>query len=182
MGHFKASYFKMLNDARVVSACLYVRTCQRVRNSKNIATIRDFQVHIRVNSTIIFDLLNPNPNDASAYMLSVLRFWLKKCIFWSKNMFLACCEAFTHFSLSIRIDNNVLLMISGNSSTCVLSSVYFKSKMWIFSILVKMPIFHPITLLKVFKRIYFSFWLLLNFVFRYFWIHMHTYWDLRIFW
>ena len=50
-GHFKASYFKMLNDARVASACLYVRTCQRVRNSKNIATIRDFQLHVRVNST-----------------------------------------------------------------------------------------------------------------------------------
>ena len=43
-GHFKAPYFKMLNDARVASACLYVRTCQRVRNSKNIATIRDFQL------------------------------------------------------------------------------------------------------------------------------------------
>ena len=41
----------MLNDARVASACLYVRTCQRVRNSKNTATIRDFQVHVRVNST-----------------------------------------------------------------------------------------------------------------------------------
>ena len=52
-GHFKASYFKMLNDARVASACLYVRTCQRVRNSKNIANIRDFQVHVRVNSTNI---------------------------------------------------------------------------------------------------------------------------------
>ena len=51
-GHFKAPYFKMLNDARVASACLYVRTSQRVRNSKNIATIRDFQVYIRVNSTI----------------------------------------------------------------------------------------------------------------------------------
>ena len=51
-GHFKTSYFKMLNDARVASACLYVRTCQRVRNSKNIATIRDFQLHVRVNSTI----------------------------------------------------------------------------------------------------------------------------------
>ena len=51
-GHFKAPYFKMLNDARVASACLYVRTCQRVRNIKNIATIRDFQVYIRVNSTI----------------------------------------------------------------------------------------------------------------------------------
>ena len=52
-GHFKASYFKMLNDARVASACLYVRTCQRVRNSKNIGTIRDFQLHVRVNSTIM---------------------------------------------------------------------------------------------------------------------------------
>ena len=43
-GHFKAPYFKMLNDARVASACLYVRTCQRVRNSKNIATIQDFHL------------------------------------------------------------------------------------------------------------------------------------------
>ena len=33
-GHFEAPYFKMLNDARVASACLHVRTCQRVRNSK----------------------------------------------------------------------------------------------------------------------------------------------------
>ena len=51
-GHFKASYFKMLNDARVASTCLYVRTCQRVRNSKNIATVRDFQAHVRVISTM----------------------------------------------------------------------------------------------------------------------------------
>ena len=43
-GHFKTPYFKMLNDARLASACLYVRTCQRVRNSKNIATIRDFHL------------------------------------------------------------------------------------------------------------------------------------------
>ena len=43
-GHFEAPYFKMLNDARVASACLYVRTCQRVRNSKNIATIHDFHL------------------------------------------------------------------------------------------------------------------------------------------
>ena len=50
-GLFKAPNFKMLNDARVASACLYVRTCQRVRNIKTIATIRDFQVYIRVNST-----------------------------------------------------------------------------------------------------------------------------------
>ena len=42
----------MLNDARVASTWLYVRTCQRVKNIKNIASIRDFQVYIRVNSTI----------------------------------------------------------------------------------------------------------------------------------
>ena len=53
-GHFKASYFKMLNDARVASACSYVRACRRVRNSKKIATIRDFHVYIRVNSTILW--------------------------------------------------------------------------------------------------------------------------------
>ena len=28
-GHFEAPYFKMLNDARVASACLHVRTCQK---------------------------------------------------------------------------------------------------------------------------------------------------------
>ena len=34
-GHFKASCFKkLLNDARVTSACSNIRTCQRVRNSK----------------------------------------------------------------------------------------------------------------------------------------------------
>ena len=51
-GHFKAPYFKMLNDARVASTWLDVRTCQRVRNIKNIATICDFQLYIRVNSTM----------------------------------------------------------------------------------------------------------------------------------
>ena len=34
----------MLNDASVASACFYVRTCRRVRNSKKIATIRDFHL------------------------------------------------------------------------------------------------------------------------------------------
>ena len=43
-GHFEAPYFKMLNDARVASACSRVRTCRRVRNSQKIATIRDFHV------------------------------------------------------------------------------------------------------------------------------------------
>ena len=46
----------MLNDARVASTWLYVRTCQRVRNIKNITTIRDFQLYIRVNSTTIKNL------------------------------------------------------------------------------------------------------------------------------
>ena len=49
----------MLNDARVASTWLYVRTCQRVRNIKNIATIRDFQLYIRVNSTTNIKWLNP---------------------------------------------------------------------------------------------------------------------------
>ena len=49
--------------------------------------------------------------------------WVKKCIFWSK----------TFFSM-IRIDNNFLIIISGDSTTYLLLSVYFKSKMWIFSI------------------------------------------------
>ena len=60
--------------------------------------------------------------------------WVKNAIFWSKNMFLACCEAFTNFSLSIHIDNNFLIIIAGDSTTYLLLSVCFKSKMWIFSI------------------------------------------------
>ena len=43
--------------------------------------------------------------------------WVKKCSFWSKNMFLACFKAFTLFSLSMRIDNNFLITISGDSTT-----------------------------------------------------------------
>ena len=43
-GNFDAPYLKLLNDARVASACFYVRTCRRVRNSKKIATIRDFHL------------------------------------------------------------------------------------------------------------------------------------------
>ena len=48
--NFQAPYYKRLNDARVASTCFYVRTCQRVKNSRNIATIHDFQIYIRVNS------------------------------------------------------------------------------------------------------------------------------------
>ena len=43
-GNFDAPYLKLLNDASVASACFYVRTCRRVRNSKKIATIRDFHL------------------------------------------------------------------------------------------------------------------------------------------
>ena len=43
-GNLDAPYLKLLNDARVASACFYVRTCRRVRNSKKIATIRDFHL------------------------------------------------------------------------------------------------------------------------------------------
>ena len=60
--------------------------------------------------------------------------WVKSAIFWSKNIFSACCEVFTQFSLSIRIDNNFLIIIAGDSTTYLLLYVYFKSKMWIFSI------------------------------------------------
>ena len=43
-GKLDAPYLKMLNDASMASACSYVRTCRRVRNSKKIATIRDFHL------------------------------------------------------------------------------------------------------------------------------------------
>ena len=43
-GHFEAPYFKLPNDARVVSVCSCVGTCQRVRNSQRIAAIHDFHV------------------------------------------------------------------------------------------------------------------------------------------
>ena len=43
-GNFDAPYLKLLNDASVASACFYVRTCRRVRNSKKIATIPDFHL------------------------------------------------------------------------------------------------------------------------------------------
>ena len=43
-GNFDAPYLKLLNDTRVASACFYVRTCRRVRNSKKTATIRNFHL------------------------------------------------------------------------------------------------------------------------------------------
>ena len=88
-------------------------------------------------------------------------------------MFLACCEVFTHFSLSIRIDNNFLIIIAGDSTTYLLLSVYFKSKCEFSVFLVKNAnSSHSVRYLKEFTLV---FWLLLNFSFHYFWIHMHTY-------
>ena len=47
-------------------------------------------------------------------MLSILRFGVKKC------MFLACFDTFTHFSLSICIDDNFMIIISGDSTPFLL--------------------------------------------------------------
>ena len=47
----------MLNDTSVASAGSYNRTCRRIRNSKKIATIRDFHQNISVNSTIRYTCL-----------------------------------------------------------------------------------------------------------------------------
>ena len=63
-----------------------------------------------------FDHLNPNPNDANVYMLSVLRFGQKNAFLGSKNMFLACFKAITLFSLSMHIDNKFLITIFGSTT------------------------------------------------------------------
>ena len=57
---FKPLYFEMLNNAKVASACSYVRRCRKVRNSQNIAPIRDLKMFFCVNSTIseVIYLLN----------------------------------------------------------------------------------------------------------------------------
>ena len=41
----------MLNDTSVASAGSHIRTCRRIRNSKKIATIRDFHQNICVDPT-----------------------------------------------------------------------------------------------------------------------------------
>ena len=48
-GHFNAPYLKMLQVTGVASAFSYVRTCQRVKTSKNITNIRYFYagLHLR---------------------------------------------------------------------------------------------------------------------------------------
>ena len=55
------------------------------------------------------DLPYPILNDASAHMLRDSEIWVKNMHFLVKSMFLQCFEAFTHFPLSIRIDDNFLI-------------------------------------------------------------------------
>ena len=64
---------------------------------------------------------------------------MKKCMFWSKNMFLTCFETFTLLFLSMRIDNNFLITISGVHTYCSLCILSQKCEFSEF--LVKMPIF-----------------------------------------
>ena len=96
----------------------------------------------------IFDLLNPNPNDASAisaHMLTVfldlgekMHFLLKKKTKQNKTkkktyFFSPSFKDFTHFSLLIHIDNNFLIKISGDSTIycglhiCLVKNVSFST-------------------------------------------------------
>ena len=52
-GHFEAPYFKMHNDASVAPSGSSLRTCSRIRNSKKIASIRDFHLSICINPTVL---------------------------------------------------------------------------------------------------------------------------------
>ena len=68
--------------------------------------------------------------------------WAKICSCWSKNTFLTCFEAFTHFSLSIHIDYNFLIKISGDSLHTYHGMCVWSQKCEFSVFLVKMPIFH----------------------------------------
>ena len=59
----------MLNDTSVASAGSYIRTCRRIRNSKKIATIRDFHQNICVNSTINFYEIGGGGLPLNTYLL-----------------------------------------------------------------------------------------------------------------
>ena len=156
-------------------------------SSKIIISLEEFHQHMVLayaeNFFVISSYLWPTESKSEwckCVHVERSEIWVKKCIFWAKSMFLACCEAFTHFSLSIRIDNNFLIIISGDSTTyCIdiVVCVFYVKNVNFQYFWFKYQFF---TLRKVFKIIYFSFWLLLNLSLRYFWIHMHTYWLLRI--
>ena len=79
-GNFDPPYLKLLNDASVASACFYVRTCRRVRNSKKIATIRDFHLpgsflclSTRLNSTSDRTLALPAQRYTTGHRLTLPR-------------------------------------------------------------------------------------------------------------
>ena len=69
----------MINDTSVASAGSYIRTCRRIRNSKKIATIRDFHQNIWVNPTIY-----SYPNFGKSYFTSIP--------LWMHCMTINCCS------------------------------------------------------------------------------------------
>ena len=80
----------MLNDTSVASVGSYIRTCRRIRNSKKIATIRDFHQNICVNPTIILDRF---------YSLNVR--WQQ--LYWKTDQFVSCTvhdDCLEHFKYS----------------------------------------------------------------------------------
>ena len=65
----------MLHVASVASAGSYIRTCRRIRNSKKIATIRDFHQNICVNPTIMgIYRVGPPSEYLKSFVLSFLFF------------------------------------------------------------------------------------------------------------
>ena len=81
-GNFDAPYLKLLNDASVASACFYVRTCRRVRNSKKLATIRNFHLpgsFLCLSTRLIKRSVNPEivKNIASCNVLIITGMYIK---------------------------------------------------------------------------------------------------------
>ena len=58
----------------------------------------------------------------------------KKMQFLVKKYVFSMFQSFYNFSISMHIDNNFLITISGDSTTYLVLSVYFTSKIWILSI------------------------------------------------
>ena len=80
-GNFDAPYLKLLNDASVASACFYVRTCRRVRNSKKIATIRDF--HLPGSFLCLSTRLNrPHSLVFNKCQIALLKLFMQVCILY----------------------------------------------------------------------------------------------------
>ena len=93
-GNFDAPYLKLLNDASVASSCFYVRTCRRVRNSKKIATIRDF--HLPVSFLCLSTRLtrraraifNRNPARYYSIIFRAPVHWIKSMVWHDNRMLL----------------------------------------------------------------------------------------------